>query len=112
MKNAKLYIHSSKYEGFGLILIEAMSLGAVVISSDCPVGPKEILGNGNSGILFKTGDEDNLTKTVMSILNNSEAIIKIKNNAKEHILKYDVNKVLNNFFNIVEEIIDNSKEKK
>ena len=112
MKNAKLYIHSSKFEGFGLILVEAMILDSLVISSDCPVGPKEILENGDSGILFKTGDEYNLAEVVIKMQKNNEEILKIKENIKKHILKYEVKQVLKNFFSVVENLIEDSKEKK
>ena len=112
MKNTKLYIHSSKFEGFGLILVEAMILDSLVISSDCPVGPKEILENGDSGILFKTGDEYNLAEVVIKMQKNNEEILKIKENMKKHILKYEVKQVLKNFFSIVENLIEDSKEKK
>lgn len=112
MENAKLYIHSSKFEGFGLILVEAMILDSLVISSDCPVGPKEILENGDSGILFKTGDEYNLAEVVIKMQKNNEEILKIKENIKKHILKYEVKQVLKKFFSVVENLIEDSKEKK
>ena len=112
MKNTKLYIHSSKFEGFGLILVEAMILDSLVISSDCPVGPKEILENGDSGILFKTGDEYNLAEVVIKMQKNNEEILKIKENMKKHILKYEVKQVLKKFFSVVENLIEDSKEKK
>ncbi len=112
MKNAKLYIHSSKFEGFGLILVEAMILDSLVVSSDCPVGPKEILENGNSGILFRTSDEYNLAEVVIKIQKNNEEILKIKNNIKKHILKYEVKQVLKKFFSVVEKILEDNKEKK
>ena len=67
MKNSKLFVHSSKYEGFGLVLVEAMILGKVVISSDCKVGPKEILQNGESGLLFEVGDFEELSKKLLEI---------------------------------------------
>lgn len=67
MKNSKLFVHSSKYEGFGLVLVEAMILGKVVISSDCKVGPKEILQNNESGLLFEVGDFEELSKKLLEI---------------------------------------------
>ncbi|MFK4785482.1 glycosyltransferase [Fusobacterium sp. MFO224] len=60
MKKAKAFILSSKGEGFGLVLAEALYAGTKVISSDCEYGPSEILLNGKIGELFKVGDEKEL----------------------------------------------------
>lgn len=56
MKSADILVLSSKSEGFGLVLVEAMAVNTFVIASECKTGPKEILGNGLYGDLFKTGD--------------------------------------------------------
>lgn len=72
MKNAKMFIHSSHREGFGMVIVEAMITNGKVISSDCPVGPREILDNGNSGILVKTQDVDDMEKAIYSLLTNNQ----------------------------------------
>ena len=60
MKNAKAFILSSKSEGFGLVLVEALYAGTKVISSNCEYGPREILLNGDVGELFPVGNEEKL----------------------------------------------------
>lgn len=64
MKNAKLFILSSKFEGLPTVLIEAMSVGTFVISSNCKTGPKEILLDGYCGDLFEVGNVDELSKKI------------------------------------------------
>lgn len=68
MKNATLYIHSSKSEGFGLVLLEALSCGCNIISADCKVGPREILQDGKYGELFNIGDCNDLKGKIMEAL--------------------------------------------
>lgn len=70
LNNADFFIHSSKYEGFGLVLIEAAILDKLVISSNCPVGPTEILENGKSGILFNVGASEELAEKIEKVLND------------------------------------------
>ncbi len=70
LNNADFFIHSSKYEGFGLVLIEAAILDKLIISSNCPVGPTEILENGKSGILFNVGDSQELAEKIEKVLND------------------------------------------
>ncbi|MGL5413925.1 glycosyltransferase [Cetobacterium sp.] len=70
MKNSSFFVHSSKYEGFGLVIVEAMSLKKAVIVSNCKVGPKEILENGKSGKLYNVGDSDKLTELLLLLEKN------------------------------------------
>ncbi|WP_035500940.1 glycosyltransferase [Fusobacterium gonidiaformans] len=70
MKQAKLFLHASLQEGFGLVLVEAMACKTPVISTDCPVGPKEILENGTYGILIPMKDENSLYRAIQKIMEN------------------------------------------
>ncbi|MGL5051683.1 MAG: glycosyltransferase, partial [Fusobacteriaceae bacterium] len=76
MKNSKLFVHSSKYEGLPTVLIEAMICSKIIVSSDCPTGPAEILKGGHAGALFKVGDYNKLGSILENILKDP---IQIKN---------------------------------
>lgn len=89
LNNADFFIHSSKYEGFGLVLVEAAILNRLIISSDCPVGPKEILENGKSGILFKTGNYNQLSKEIIKIINNPDLKLRYIENMKKSIYRFE-----------------------
>jgi hypothetical protein len=74
IKNAEAFILSSKSESFGLVLVEAMCLRTLVISSDCGAGPREILEYGENGVLFSVGDEVRLSSIITQIaLSKAEA---------------------------------------
>jgi len=70
MKQADLLVLSSKFEGFGLVLVEAMSVGTFVISASCKTGPREILANGKFGDLFDVGDIDALSQLLFRALSD------------------------------------------
>ena len=70
MKNADLYVLSSRYEGLGLTLIESMALGTPVVSTDCPSGPAEILCGGRYGALVPVHDSEALAKAMVEALAN------------------------------------------
>lgn len=71
LKHSKIFILSSKSEGFGMVLIEALVLNKIIISSDCPIGPREILSNGKYGELFKVGDIKMLKEKIVKVLANT-----------------------------------------
>ena len=71
MSKCSLFIHSSKAEGFGLVIVEAMQCGAPVIATDCNVGPREILDNGKYGILIKVGDVNGCVEAIKYMLSDS-----------------------------------------
>ncbi|HEV8293600.1 MAG TPA: glycosyltransferase [Tepidisphaeraceae bacterium] len=56
VKASRFFVLSSIWEGFGLALLEALALGTPSIATDCPSGPAEILGQGESGMVVKVGD--------------------------------------------------------
>lgn len=60
-------ILSSRYEGNPNILLETACLKKLIISTDCKVGPREILNSGNRGILFKVEDYQKLFEILKSI---------------------------------------------
>ncbi|OKH41530.1 glycosyl transferase [Calothrix sp. HK-06] len=70
MAQAKVFVLSSAFEGFGNVLVEAMLAGTPVVSTDCESGPAEILENGKYGKLVAVGDVPGLAEAIISTLNN------------------------------------------
>ena len=101
MKNAKFFIHSSYCEAFGLVLIEAMITNGMVISSDCPTGPREILENGKSGILFPVGDKERLVEEILRVLNDKNLVEKYRKEAKRRAEDFSKEKIKEEVFKIL-----------
>ncbi|PKV62614.1 glycosyltransferase [Pontibacter ramchanderi] len=70
VRRASALVVSSKFEGFGNTIVEALGVGTPVVSTNCPSGPDEILQNGKYGILVPTSDPDKMAAALAQILNN------------------------------------------
>ena len=68
LKESDLFVLSSDYEGFGVVITEALSVGVNVVSTDCPSGPREILNNGEFGYLCEVGNPEDLAKSIKKAL--------------------------------------------
>lgn len=70
MKKAKLFIHTSLFEGLAMVLIESMVCGTPVVAYDCPTGPKEVLGDGKYGELIPLHDKEKFIEAAYQLLTN------------------------------------------
>ena len=67
---ADIFVLSSDFEGFGLVIVEALSLGKTVVSTDCKSGPAEIIGNNEYGYLCKVDDSKDLAEKIEYAINH------------------------------------------
>ena len=93
-KNAKLFVHTAKYEGLPTVLLESLTLGTPVVSYDCPTGPKDILGkNSEYGKLIPLNDKDTFVKEVYELMKDDE---KYENYKKISLVRADDFSLQNN----------------
>lgn len=99
LKNSKGLILSSKYEGLSNVILEALVLEKPVIATNCPYGPKEILGEEqNIGVLFTIGDKQELINILKELNSKELNILKMKNRVKD----FSEKRVLEDIVNLIE----------
>lgn len=71
MKNASVFAHTARWEGLGIVLVEALACGLPVVAMDCPSGPSEILKRGEFGRLITPGNLDGFSRALDEALTGS-----------------------------------------
>lgn len=90
---ATMYIMTSRWEGFGLVLLEAMSFSLPIISFKHN-GSKEILGNGKYGILIENGNTMSMSVAINELINNKEVLAKYSQKSRERVEKFTIANII------------------
>ena len=93
LKNADLFIMTSDYEGMPNSLMEAMAIGVPCISSMCKTGPKDLIENNKTGILFEVGNKKELVEKIDWALSHTNQMNEMGKCAKR-----TINEMYTNYF--------------
>ena len=105
IKSSDLFILTSKYEGLPNVLLETIALKKMIISSDCPTGPKEILDNGKGGLLFKVGKFKELANKINHYFKNKKKMEKKIKYAFKRLDRFESNLNLERYLYFVKKIM-------
>jgi glycosyltransferase involved in cell wall biosynthesis len=92
LKNA-IFVVSSLYEGFSIVLVEAMANGIACVSYDCPYGPGTIITHGKDGYLVENQNTQVMYNYLCHLVENPDTREKFGIAAKESAKRFDINNI-------------------
>lgn len=101
ISNAKFLVLSSQYEGFSMVILEALSLGIPVVSFDCEHGPRELVQNNSNGILVENQNFTELTHKMNIFVEDEVLYQNCKSNAISSIAKFQSEVVVKQWLHIL-----------
>jgi glycosyltransferase involved in cell wall biosynthesis len=90
MAKADFQVMSSDYEGYPLVLIEALSLGCPIVSTDCPTGPREIIRHGENGLLVEKGNVAAIASGIDALFFDTATREQMRQQAQESVRGNDI----------------------
>ena len=100
LSGSSIFTFSSLSEGFGLVIIEAMSHGLPVISYDCPCGPKDIITDGKNGYLVPVGDEHLMSERICYLIENEDERKKMGSEALSSVERFSMDTIISRWMNL------------
>ena len=104
LAEGSVFVLSSRYEGFGIVLVEAMSKGMAVVSFDCQRGPGEIIEHGRDGVLVPAGDVGALSRALLEMVGDEERRRALGAAAVESARRYDPAVVGKDWVSLIDEL--------
>ena len=102
---SSIIVMTSHYEGFGMVLVEAMAYGVPAIAFDCKCGPKDIIRQGENGLLVRDGDIEGLAQAMQRLMDDEPLRLRMGEEAKKVVDTYSEETVMKQWTKLFESLI-------
>lgn len=102
---AGVFVFSSRYEGLGLVLLEAESMSLPLVSFDCPCGPREIVRNGYNGYLAEPENSHDLAEKLLAVMTDNKLREQMGRNAFEASRQFCTDSIMDQWERLINDVI-------
>lgn len=103
LKEADLFVLPSRYEGLGLVVLEAMAAGVPVIASNID-GPAELIQNGDNGLLFESENVSSLVEKICLLYENPDLADQLSKKASQSVQRFDIHCMRQQYYELYQEL--------
>lgn len=107
IKNSQFLVNTSNYESFCIVILEALSLGKMVIASDCKSGPSEMIIDDFNGFLFETQNSSQLVSLLDRTFIDENLVGQKSNNAVKSVEQFKLDNLIIDYIKVIEELVNN-----
>lgn len=107
-EQSAISVCSSRFEGFGLVIIEAMACGVPVVSFDCPWGPRAIISDGEDGILVENGNVNQLAESLLKLMADDSLRTTMGSKGRVNVQRFSIEVIADKWKKLFEEIVGNN----
>ncbi|MTW19564.1 glycosyltransferase [Allochromatium palmeri] len=105
IRQADLYVHTCQFEGFGYTMLEALACGTPVVATDCPYGPREVLGSNEYGLLTPMDDAESLARAISMLLTDPERRCRLTEHGLERAGQLSIERMVRGYEHVFTDVM-------
>lgn len=102
---SEIFVLSSRFEGFGMVITEAMSCGIPSVSFACPCGPKDIIDDNEDGFLVENGNIDKLAEKICYLIEHPETRHQMGVRARNNARRFQLENIMQQWEQLFDEVL-------
>jgi glycosyltransferase involved in cell wall biosynthesis len=102
---AAIFANGAHYEGFGMVMTEALSKGVPLVGFDVPIGPREIVQDGVNGRLIPDGDLDGFAKALLQLIEDEDLRRQMGVNAQATARSYEIGAIGRRWDDLIDRVV-------